>query len=95
MALRKGLEALGIWFKPAPQSFLVSSKHGLPHPRRPTSLPCVMLPPGLSPRHCVCKGLSKCQLWSKYHRAVFRGSSLGLALGTFPPSLSSSRAPRG
>lgn len=83
MALRKSLEALGIWLSLAPWT-----SPGSPGSNPPGVLGKVPTPACL-PRHRVCRWLGKCQLWSKYHRAQSSwGPSLGLALGTHTPHLS-------
>lgn len=86
MLLRRGLEALSIWLGLAPLNFLVN--WGLnPNPPPPGVAPA----PSSPPCHHVCRWLSKCHLWSKYHRAVSPGGPLPeLGPGHTLPSLTGS-----
>lgn len=86
MLLRRGLEALSVWLGLAPLNFLVN--WGLnPNPPPPGVAPA----PSSPPCHHVCRWLSKCHLWSKYHRAVSPGGPLPeLGPGHTLPSLTGS-----
>lgn len=54
MALRKGLEALGIWFRLAPRIFLISSKCGPPQHQASYILALCNVPARpLSPSPCL------------------------------------------
>lgn len=92
MPLRRSLEALGFWLGLAPWIFVVhwgmnlnpTLPRGVPHPASHAA----PAPASLPHRH-VCRWLSKCQLWSKYHRAASSGGPLpgsgsGHALLTSP-----------
>lgn len=80
MPLRRSLEALGFWLGLAPRIFVVHWGMNLNPPPRPVEFHTLPrrqhLPLASLPHRHVCRWLSKCQLWSKYHRAASSGGPL-------------------